>query len=313
MDSNFNWANLLQLDLQYKPWKGGTFELSTLHIASTREDCIIDDLQGFSNILEENNYAAIAVLGYKHSWDCANIFAGVSNTNEEFFVSDCATLFFNQSPGAVPTISANYPYANYPLSGLTVYFDVTLGGFTLKNSIYNGVAYNGWTKHDNPFIVNPKRDGIFDQMQLSYEWDKGLYSIGAAVHDRFFTFDETAKRGFLLEKRNSAAIWFHGEETLWEDEDRDTKLTLMAQYSENTARDSECVRYAELGFVANYRKNDFGISGQYAKYTEGNEISVEVTYKHEFNEHVYIQPAFQYIHNPFGNFTPLVMRLGLIF
>ncbi|MCD8209196.1 MAG: carbohydrate porin [Bacteroidales bacterium] len=314
MDSNFNWANYLRLNLQFSPWKGGSLELATMHIANTRQDRIIDDWQGFSNILEENNYAILAKLGYRHSWENAHIFFGVSNTNEDFFVSDCALLFVNESPGAVPTISANYPYANYPLNGLTLYFDVTFGGgFTLRNGFYNGVAYNGWKHDDNPFIFNPKRDGVYDQMELTYEWDKGFYSLGAGVHNRLFTFDDDLERGFEMKKKASAAIWFHGEETLWKDEDNDTNLTLMAQYSENTAKESECRRYAEIGFVAEERKNTFGFSGQYAKYAAGEEYTVELTYKYDFNDHIYIQPTFQYINNPFHNFTPLVMRFGILF
>lgn len=45
----------------------GSFEATTIHVAKTNE-CIIDDWQSFSNIEEENELAAIAVLGYMHEW-----------------------------------------------------------------------------------------------------------------------------------------------------------------------------------------------------------------------------------------------------
>ena len=165
MNKGTNWVNLLRLEMSVPLWKGGSLEAATLHVAKTG-DGIIDDWQGFSNIEADNMFAGIAVLGYMHEWKAGHLFVGVRNVNEDFFTSDVTALFTNSSCGIFPTIAASYPIANYPLSGLTVYFDVSKGGWTFRNSLYNGVGYNGWKHHDNPFIVNPKRDGIFNISQL---------------------------------------------------------------------------------------------------------------------------------------------------
>ncbi|WP_281531270.1 hypothetical protein [Leyella stercorea] len=142
MKRNTNWLNLLRLNLNVPVFDGkGTIEASTLHIAKTNET-IIADWQTFSNIEAENNVAAIAVLGYMHEWQAAHLFVGVRNVNEDFFTSDITALFINSSCGIFPTIAANYPIANYPFSGLTVYFDVSRGGWTFRNSLYNGTGYN---------------------------------------------------------------------------------------------------------------------------------------------------------------------------
>lgn len=128
MKRNTNWLNLLRLNLNVPVFDGkGTIEASTLHIAKTNET-IIADWQTFSNIEAENNVAAIAVLGYMHEWQAAHLFVGVRNVSEDFFTSDITALFINSSCGIFPTIAANYPIANYPFSGLTVYFDVSRGG-----------------------------------------------------------------------------------------------------------------------------------------------------------------------------------------
>lgn len=157
-----NWLNHLRLDLAIPLWEGkGTLEAATLHVARTREG-IIDDWQGHSNIEEDNMLAALAVLGYMHEWKEAHLFVGVRNVNEDFFTSDVTSLFTNGSCGIFPTIAASYPIANFPLSGLTVYFDVGKDGWVLRNSLYNGVGYNGWKHHDNPFRLRPKTDGIFN-------------------------------------------------------------------------------------------------------------------------------------------------------
>lgn len=189
MKKKVNWTNQLRLNLSIPLWNGaGSIEASTLHMLRTNET-IIDDWQGFSNIEEENTAAAIAVLGYMHQWERAHLFFGVRNVNEDFFTSDVTSLFFNGSCGIFPTIAASYPIANYPLSGLTMYFDVSKGGFTFRNSLYNGVGYNGWSKHDNPFLVRPKKDGIFNMSQLEFSYSGGNYFAGAAVHTRHYGVD----------------------------------------------------------------------------------------------------------------------------
>lgn len=166
MNNKTNWLNQLRLNLSIPIGKGNdSFEAATLHVAKTNET-IIDDWQGFSNIEADNLFATIAVLGYMHEWKAGHLFVGVRNVNEDFFTSDVTSLFANGSGGIFPTISASYPIANYPFSGLTIYFDVTKGGWTFRNSIYNGAGYNGWRHNDNPFIIKPKKDGIFNMSQI---------------------------------------------------------------------------------------------------------------------------------------------------
>lgn len=185
MKQKTNWVNQLRLDMSLPLGKGNnSIEAATLHVAKT-DDTIVDDWQGFSNIEADNMFAAIAVLGFMHEWKSGHVFLGVRNVNEDFFTSDVTSLFLNGSEGIFPTIAASYPIANYPLSGLTLYFDVTRGAWTFRNSLYNGVGYNGWKRHDNPFLVRPKKDGIFNISQLEYSHGGSHFFAGAAVHNRF--------------------------------------------------------------------------------------------------------------------------------
>ena len=140
MNNKANWLNQLRLNLQLPIAHGkGAFEAATLHLAKTNE-AIAADWQTFSNIEADNMLAAIAVLGYMQGWTWGHTFVGVRNVNEDFFTSNITALFTNSSCGIFPTIAASYPIANYPFSGLTLYFDVTRGGWTFKNSIYNGMG-----------------------------------------------------------------------------------------------------------------------------------------------------------------------------
>lgn len=191
MNKRTNWVNLLRLNMRLPLANGkGAFEAATLHVAKTKEETILADWQGFSNIEADNMFAAIAVLGYMHTWRNAHLFVGVRNVNEDFFTSNETLLFTNSSCGIFPTIAASYPIANYPFSGLTLYFDVTRGGWTFKNSIYNGMGYNGWKHNDNPFRLNPKQDGIFNISQLEYAYHNAHYFAGLALHTRQYQVDD---------------------------------------------------------------------------------------------------------------------------
>ncbi len=302
-----NWMNMLRLDFNYSPWKGGRIEAATLHMAKTNPDeSIITDYQVFSNIQEENCYAAIAVLGYWQEFKHARVFAGVRNMNEDYFTSDVASFFTSSSPGIFPTISATYNIANYPVSSLTLHVELEWDAWHVKNSIYNGVGYNGWKRGDNPWIFRPKMDGVFDVLELSYDNEKNFYSVGTTIHDRAFTdvlVDEDGDEDFLpYKKHTSLSWWLYGEQTVWERGD-DQKLSLMVQYSENTRsrkhiqEDGGCKRYAEVGCVYDRGPNRLGTSLQYADFAEGREESVEITWSREVKDGLSIQPVFNYIHN----------------
>lgn len=309
MQKETNWVNLLRLNLSAPVWKGkGSLEAATLHVARTGES-IIEDWQGFSNIFADNQVASIAVLGYMHEWQNAHLFAGVRNVNEDFFVTDITSLFTNSSCGIFPTIASSYPIANYPLSGLTLYFDVERGGWTFKNSLYNGAGYNGWKRQNNPFLIKPKRDGVFNMSQLEYEHAWGHYLAGLSIHSRQFAIDE---EGNMLppqeaRRKTTCAWWLYGEQPLWKSGQR--SIACMAQYSENTSKRNACYRYAELGAAYRDSLNECGLSGQYARFLQGTEYTVEATWRRQVNRILAVQPSIQYVNNKNGNFVVLSARL----
>ena len=309
MNKKTNWVNMLRLEMSLPIGKGNdSFEAATLHVSRTNET-IIDDWQGFSNIEVENVFAAIAVLGYMHEWKSGHLFVGVRNVNEDFFTSNVTALYLNSSNGIFPTIAANYPIANYSLAGLTLYFDVTRGGWTFKNSLYNGVGYNGWKRNDNPFVVRPKRDGIFNISQLEYSHRGAQYFAGATIHTKQFPIDEEGEMSPTEESvsKTSCAWWLYGEQPVWTAGDK--KISCVAQYSENTCRDNGCYRYAEIGCAYADNNDECGVSAQYAQFHQGIERTLELTWKRQITESIALQPYFQYINNKNGDFTVLSARL----
>ena len=309
MKRKTNWVNLLRLNMDIQLFDDkGTIEASILHIAKTN-DRIADDWQTFSNIEEDNRVATLAVLGYMHEWQAAHLFVGVRNVNEDFFTSDVTSLFTNSSCGIFPTIAASYPIANYPLSGLTVYFDVSKGNWLFKNSLYNGAGYNGWKRKDNPFVVHPKRDGVFNISQLEYANRGAHYFAGVAVHSRQYPVQEDGEMVSADKalRKTTCAWWVYGEQPVWSSAER--SVTCMAQYSENTCHQSACYRYAEAGCAYTDSLNLCGATVQCARFKQGTECSVELTYRRQLNRHIALQPSFQYINNKVGSFTVLSARL----
>lgn len=309
MNGKTNFVNQLRLNLSVPIKKiNGTIEASTLHVAKTSEN-VIGDWQDFSNLDADNMVAAIAVLGYMQTFKAGHVFLGVRNVNEDFFISPVTSFFVNSSCGIFPTIAASYPIANYPNSGLTVYFDVSKGNWTFRNSIYNGMGYNGWKGHDNPFIVRPRRDGIFNISQLDYSSNNGHYFAGVAVHTRQFPIDDDGNMVPPEEDihKTTCAWWVYGEQEVWKGADKN--ISCMVQYSENTSHKNSCYRYGEIGGAYSDAKNECGISGQYARFQQGTEYSLEVTWKRQLTNSIAVQPTFQYIKNNDGKFTVACARL----
>ncbi len=308
MNGKTNMVNQLRLEMNVAlPGEGNSLNAATLHVAKT-SDSVIDDWQVYSNIDADNMFAAIAVLGYMHEWKHGKLFLGVRNVNEDFFTSSITSLFTNSSGGIFPTIAASYPIANYPLSGLTVYFDLTRGDFTFRNSLYNGRGYNGWTSGDNPLIVRPGRDGLFNISQLEYSHGGTQLFAGAALHTRQFPVDDEGEmlpESSCLSKA-SCAWWIYGEQALWTEADR--SVACIAQYSENTRSDNSCRRFAEVGCAYSDSRDECALSFQYAQFRQGGERSLELTWKRQIGKAA-LQPSFQYVANANGNFTVLSARL----
>ena len=310
--SHARWANLLCLGADIPLWEGGSLQVGTIHIAHLG-GTVIDDWQGFSNIDEDNNWAALAVLGYMHSWEKVNLFAGVRNLDEDFFTTDHTTFFTGSSPSIFPTLTAMYPAAYYPCTGLTLHFDVTLGEWTFKNNLYNGIGYNGWKHSDNPFIVRPDRDGVFDIAQIEWHHLSGHYYLGGAFNTRKFGVDEQGEYlPYDLSSRKFTLVWWaYCEQPLWSEADRN--LYLLAQYSQSSSPSGGCHRYGELGGIYTAGTNRVGLSLQYAKFHQGAERSAELSWRKSICSFLSVQPSFQYIDNKLGDYTVLTLRFDFSF
>ncbi|MCL2290141.1 MAG: carbohydrate porin [Bacteroidetes bacterium] len=291
----FNWVNLLSLmgelptEKISKRWKNGSFNIDLITIYSVFNERIIDDLMDFSNIDEDNLILNPFLLGYTHRWDKVSLFGGVRNVNIDYFATPYTTLFTNSSAGIFPTLDANFPLANYPLSAVCLHVEYQpTENWLLKSSLYNGVAHDPRRNPLRSFTVNPREDGIAGLSELSYSQNKfgsGVYSIGILVH--------------AFGKYNAAySLWGAIEQTVFDNDRREIGFLIhggIAPYKK-----SECkFYYAAGGYFAGLftkqKKDQLGIYFNEAIYTDIREQTMEITWQYQIMENIAIQPTFHCI------------------
>ena len=324
-----NFVNLLRTDFEQPVHKSGSLSLATIHIYKIKRYCVADDYLTFSNIEEDRTPVAIAILGYTRHFSHSDLFFGVRNMNEDYFASPLTSFFTNSSCGIYPTISTNYPIANYPVSSLCVHYKLSTEKWGVKGSIYNGAGYNGWTKNDNPFIINLKKDGVMGLTELNYNTDYGTIYCGTSVHNLMHIYDEAllpATETFESQEKNSAqstqsiitkmnfAWWTYAEFDILRGERGN--ISCIAQYSRNTSSDNFCHNYYGVGGLCSYtdRHNNvhrLGVISAGAKLKDkecSQELFTEICYAFEKGCFT-LKPVIHIINNSAGNQCVMMMRI----
>ena len=137
----YNWVNLFRTDFQWAITRQIHLNAGTISTVKTLEKRLANDLQTFSNIEEENIPLAIAVLGLDWQVGNSTLFMGIRNLNEDYFTSACTSLFTNSSCGIFPTLSANYPIANYPVASVGIDYKLLLENWLFETSLEYSVSH----------------------------------------------------------------------------------------------------------------------------------------------------------------------------
>ena len=316
----YNWANFLSLQATFNPWKNGSFEIETISTFKTRKTSIADDLQGFSNIEEDNMALTLFLAGYKHNFsDLFSLFAGVRNVNEDYFTQEYTSIFTNSSCGIYPTLSENYPLMpNQPLSAMCLHAEFQLtDNLLLKNSLYNGTA-SRLLDRARIFNISPCRNGVFNITELGYlteEKSYGYYGLGVAMN-----WDGRAARTARTEsdrEKFNYTIWANIEKSVakWGTE---TELGFLAQGSVAPRADLDCRGYFGGGAVlknfTGSRHGDYlAIFANHAIFDGISETAMELTFKYDLNDWLAIQPSFHHILTGTERYNIALLRLCFAF
>ncbi len=298
--ANLNHVNLLKLTFSQHICSKIRFDLRSISIAKTRSERLIDDLQTFSNIEEENLPFSLAVAGLTFSLGNSHLFAGIRNLNEDYFNSPVTSLFTNSSCGIFPTISANFPIANYPLSSLGIHYELDMESWKIQASVYNGRGYNGFTGGNSLFRFCPAADGLFGITSLNYQSHGSSYHFGGVLYHGFPAFQEQTEK-----KSISGALWGYIEQQLT------PQLSLLAQYSAAFPSNMWCHLFGGLGLVMRFRKAEIGVFSDCAVFSGVKEFASELTGKITVSHHVNLQPAIHLIQGSYGFKSVALMRLNI--
>ena len=294
-----NWVNLLELEGACRPWQNGEIAIHAISVWKTRKKRIADDLQTFSNIEEDNMALNIFRMGYMHYFKNFRLFGGIRNVNEDYFIADYTSLFTNSSCGIYPTLSINFPVANYPLSAMCLHGEFEISKtITLKNSLYNGTARELFSEGGSLFTVNPQCEGILNITELSYLSKTNkyeFYNIGGLLYtgNSFHTGnrDEKSKINYTL--------WGSIEKVIYSLQHKSIGFLLQGSYA--PADRNDCKYYYGLGailssIIPTRNENQLGLFFNHAVFRQDREQTLEITWKYMINRQIVLQPTIHCIH-----------------
>lgn len=203
---------------------------------------------------------------------------GIRNMNEDYFTSPVTSFFTNSSCGIYPTISANYPIANYPVASVGMHYCYDGSPIKVQASLYNGTGYNRFTGRENVFRVCPKDDGVFGITEVSYIHGGSCYFLGNALY---------------CKDRISATPWIYTEQSIT------SKLSLLAGYSHAFSADAECKDFVGLGMHYRQKKCELGVLTDYTSFSTAKEFAAEITLKYIATKYLYVQPVLHIISTSF--------------
>ena len=281
---DWNWVNMLRLEFSQPLGSRLRLDIATISIARTHEGRLIDDLQGFSNIEEEDTPLAPAVA-------CVTWSRGRPVTS----------FFTNSSCGLFPTVSANYPIANYPLASLGIHYVFQTERWEFQASVYNGQGYDSFTGRSSVFRFRPAADGLCGIASTAYRNHGSSYHLGGVLYG-----SAPCREGQTKTREVSGAIWGDAEQRVTQD------LYLLVQCSvslpENTAW---CRMYAGAGVHMQIGKVQIGAFTNRALFRGIAEQAAELTCRAALSPHVSLQPALHLIGNGTALRSVALLRLGI--
>lgn len=283
-----NYANLLYLSADYP--LGDHFKLSAATISTfkTREESLLDDLQGFSNIEADNMPLTLAVAGI--GWeanDHHSLFLGIRNVNEDYFTSPVTSLFINSSCGIFPTLASNMDIANYPLASMGVHYCYASPSFNFLASVYNGQGYNRLTGTANLWRITPHSDGLFLITQSDWQWLDGHYYVGVAQHSGPLCGSTGTQEG----ASDRTTFWTYTEQSLTD------RFSLIVDYSHAFGHSSQCTDFFGFGGQYTWNQSTLGVFSDYARFRYDSEWANELTYKYNLTSFLFLQASCQFVHH----------------
>ena len=293
-------------------WGGGHFFVYLLNNHGNSLSELLGDFQMANNIEAESN-TRLYEIWYQQSYKSFSFLLGQHDLNSVFAISDTGLNFINNSFGAQPDLSENFPASVFPLTTLGFIVNWSLNdNIHFAHAIYDG---DTGSESENPNSLNwslKKDEGVvlINEVQFEIKKDsllKSVYKLGIWNHTQNQNLNEVIFT-------SSQGVYFISDHKLIQKKtSNSTALSAFSQLGISLSTHNPVAGYMGGGFwfqgLSPKRAEDgIGIavahvnfSDYYQSQFEGglkNETALELTYQWVINRKWHIQPNFQYLINP---------------
>ena len=311
-------------------WKGGQIFINgaTTHGDSPSGN-LVGDFQVISN-LDAGDHIYLHELWFKQSFGPVELTLGLQDLNVEFLVCEQGVHFLNSSFGVPPVVSSNIPAPIFPLTAIGITFKCGIS----KNATWLGAVYDGCQtayKH-NVYNTNwhlKPEDGLLLISEMHYSplifKKQAKYKAGIYYHTGLKQADEISGELQVVFKDNKG-LYCIIDQDLWIHPDSIKKLGVFVQFA---ASPRQNINNYYIGGGLTFSglflrdRNDvlcLGIAhAGFNGLIEKHETTVELSYRYNVNENIYVKPDVQYVMNPMGTGEDLddalvgILRFGLNF
>lgn len=311
-------------------WKGGEFLVHGANSHGGEPSAnLIGDFQVASNI-EAGNHTFLYELWLKQTIGNITATIGLQDLNAEFAGSEVASLFLNSSFGVHSVISDNILAPIFPLTspGITFCWDVT-ESTCLKTAVYKGCPIDF---EENPYNVKwnvNHLQGLLWVTEGQFSWESHQEKNNVLKTGAFF-HRHCPESGVINSETGNEltydfGFYMVGDHQITRRQDVEKGLNVFYQAGLCPRNDN----FAYLGAGCSYTglltkkgTDVLGLAMARGLLTKGkgkDETALELTYKINFTDQIYLQPDFQYIIHPGGTEDQLknaavgFLRLGLEF
>lgn len=329
------YLGLADLFLSFNPekmgwWKGGEL---MVHGANSHggepSASLFGDFQVASNI-EAGNHTFLYELWYKQTFGNITATIGLQDLNAEFAASDVAGLFLNSSFGVHSVIADNILAPIFPLTspGITVSWNAS-EKTCLKTALYKGCPIDF---DDNPYNVRwniNHLQGLLWVTEYQYTGKSDREKSGTYKGGVFF-HQHCPESGVINSETGNELTFDYGMYLVCDHEiirnaDGNKCFDIFYQAGVSPRNDNFAYLGAGCSYTGMLSKKGFdelGLAmarGLLTKERGKDETAIELTYKYQITDQIYLQPDFQYIIHPGGTNSALknasagFLRLGLEF
>ena len=292
-------------------WNGGQFYIDGANThGNTPSADLVGDFQIVSNI-EAGNLTYVHELWYKQQFKKFSAILGVQDLNAEFASGESAGLFLNSSFGVHSTISNNIPSPIFPLTALGFQVHYTFsekwnGKIAVFDGLPEGFKHN---THNLSWKLDPNEGYLlvseFAFLNLLSGKLPGTYKFGGYYHNHYDSGNATDSLVKLNHENYGLYVVF--DQALFKHSDGQA-LSMFAQASVSPKSKNTNCNYLGLGLnytgLLKNRFNDIlGVAVARAGFKNSvfsNETTLELTYKLQLTECLFLQPDFQYVIHPAG-------------